>query len=321
MSREISALTKASTSMVGNPPQTLPPEFRGDVNLSQQNKTTTTKDCKALKACLDTSNCNHSPENSLPQLPNNAPMSSPVLSSSEKGSDLRTETPKVRGDGSGVFPNPQWSSGGKASRDDSLNPCHSNVTSSKKSHPQTQPLQSLAPGFQCSAMFKPAQPVAFLPSTNFSPQLCKITLPPALGQITALRDATSSQFPKEIQPQSSGVGGKSLMRTFPYSLSVGRTPDKKSSWIQPKAQIQPLIKQKYQISRRTQVFSLCGILTSYSITTAAPVIHFSLPDPLHLVSDSCHLLRLCAGQHHLPKQDPEPFGKSQQHRQNGHGCC
>ncbi|KAM4555515.1 uncharacterized protein bcorl1 isoform 1-T5 [Odontesthes bonariensis] len=224
VSREISAPTKASTSMVGNPPQTLPPEFRGDVDLSQQNKTTPAKDCKTVKACLETSNCNHSPELSPPQQPNNAPMSSAVLASSEKRSDKRAEAPKVRADGAA----PQWSSGVKASREDSLNPCHSNVTSSKKSHPQTQSLQSVPPGFQCSAMFKPAQPVAFLPSTNFSSTLCKITLPPALSQIAALREATASPFQKDIQPQSSGVGETPLMRTYPYSLSVGRTPDKKA---------------------------------------------------------------------------------------------
>ncbi|XP_069027145.1 BCL-6 corepressor-like protein 1 isoform X1 [Embiotoca jacksoni] len=224
VSREISAPNKASTSMVGNPPQTLPPEFRGDVTLSQQNKTSPTKDCKTVKACLDTSDYNHSPELSPPQQPNNAPMSGSVLTSSEKRTDKRAEAPKLKADGAGVFPTPQWSSGIKANREDSLNPCHSHVTSSKKSHPQTQSVQSVPPGFQCSAMFKPAQPVAFLPSTNFSSPLCKITLPPALGQIAALREATASQFQKEIQPQSSGVGGTPLMRTYPYSLSVGRTP-------------------------------------------------------------------------------------------------
>ncbi|MEQ2294284.1 hypothetical protein AMECASPLE_002438 [Ameca splendens] len=282
VSREISALTKASTSMVGNPPQTLPPEFRGDVNLSQQNKTTPTKECKALKACLDTSNCNHSPENSLPQQPNNAPMSNSVLTSSEKIPDKRTETPKVRPDGSGVFPTPQWSSGVKASREDSLNPCHSNVTSSKKSHPQTQSPQSLAPGFQSSAMFKPAQPVAFLPSTNLSPQLCKITLPPVSGQIAALRDATGSQFQKEIQPQGSGVGVTSLMRTYPYSLSVGRTPDKKAAGSNLK------LKSNHSSSKNTKSLrehkSLASVVTSPtiplplqhpSLTSAAPS-HYTL---------------------------------------------
>ncbi|XP_027864093.1 BCL-6 corepressor-like protein 1 isoform X2 [Xiphophorus couchianus] len=282
VSREISALTKASTSMVGNPPQTLTPEFRGDANLSQQNKTTPTKDCKALKACLDSSNCNHIPENPLPQQPNNAPMSSPVLASSEKGTGKQTDTPKVRADGSGVFPAPQWSSGVKAGQEDTLNPCHSNVTSSKKSHPQTQSLQSLAPGFQCSAMFKPAQPVAFIPSSNFSPQLCKITLPPALGQIAALRDATSSQFQKEIQPQGSGVGGKSLLRTYPYSLSVGRAPDKKAAGSNLK------LKPNHSSSKTTKSLgehkSLASVVCSPAITlplqhpslTSAAATHYTL---------------------------------------------
>ncbi|TKS66048.1 BCL-6 corepressor-like protein 1 [Collichthys lucidus] len=222
VSREISAPNKAS-SMVGNPPQTLPPEFRGDVTLSQQNKTTPTTDCKTVKACLDTSNYNHSPELSPPQQPNNAPMSGSALTSSEKRADKRAEASKLKADGGGVFPTPQWSSGVKVSREDSLNPCHSNVTPSKKTHPQTQSVQSVPPGFQCSTMFKPVQPVAFLPPTNFSSPLCKITLPPALGQIAALREATASQFQKEIQPQSSGVGGTPHMRTYPYPFSVGRT--------------------------------------------------------------------------------------------------
>ncbi|XP_051276778.1 BCL-6 corepressor-like protein 1 isoform X1 [Dicentrarchus labrax] len=224
VSREISAPNKASASMVGNPPQTLPPEFRGDVTLSQQNKTTPTTDCKTAKACLDTSNYNHSPELCPPQQPNNAPTSGSALTSSEKRADKRAEAPKLKPDGAGVLPTPQWSSGVKVSREDSLNPCHSNVTSSKKSHPQTQSVQSAPSVFQCSTMFKPVQPVAFLPSTNFSSPLCKITLPPALGQIAALREATASQFQKETQPQSSGVGGTPLMRTYPYPFSVGRNP-------------------------------------------------------------------------------------------------
>ncbi|XP_033949326.1 BCL-6 corepressor-like protein 1 isoform X2 [Pseudochaenichthys georgianus] len=219
VSREISAPNKASASMVGNPPQTLPPEFRGDVTLSQQNKTTPTTDCKTAKACLDTSNYNHSPELSPPQQPNNAP-----TSGSEKKADKRAEAPKLKADGAGVFPSPHRLSGVKLGREDSLNPCHSNVTSSKKSHPQTQSVQSVPPGFQCSTMFKQVQPVAFHPSTIFPSPLCKITLPPALGQIAALREATSNQFQKEIQPQSSGVAGTPLMRTYPFLFSVGRTP-------------------------------------------------------------------------------------------------
>lgn len=223
VSREISAPNKASASMVGNPPQTLPPEFRGDVTLSQQNKSTTAKDCKTAKACLNTSNYNHSPEHSPPQQPNNAPVSGSALTSSEKRADKRVEVPKLKADSMGVLPTPQWSSGTKIVRDDPLNPCHSNVAPVKKSHPSTQSVQSVPAGFQCSTVFKTVQPVTFLPSTNFPSPLCKITLPPALGELAALRDASAGPFQKEIQPQSSGVRGAPLMRTYPYPFSVGRT--------------------------------------------------------------------------------------------------
>lgn len=194
VSREISAQTKASTGMVGNPPQTLTPEFRGNVSLSQQNKNTPTSDCKTLRACLDSGSSSHQP--------NNAAMSG------EKRADKRLENSKIKVDG--IFSSPPRSGGVKASCEDS-NPCHSNVMSGRKA-------QSLSAGFQCSAMFKPAPPVAFLPSPNFSSPLCKITLPPALGQITALREATSGQFHKNVQPQTSG-----LLRSYPYQFSVGRT--------------------------------------------------------------------------------------------------
>lgn len=224
VSREIGAPNKASASMVGNPPQTLPPELRGDVPLSQQNKNATATDCKTVKACLDLSSCNHSPEVPPPQQLNNAPMSGSPLTISDKRMDKRAEAPKLKVDSTGVFPTPQWASSAKISTEEPVNPSHSNVTSSKKSHTQAPSVISLPPGFQCSSLFKPGQPIAFLPSTNFSSPLCKITLPPALGQIAALREATASQFQKEIQPQGSGGGGTPLLRTYQYPFSVGRTP-------------------------------------------------------------------------------------------------
>lgn len=293
VSREISAPNKASASMVGNPPQTLPPEFRGDVTLSQQNKTTPTTDCKTAKACLDTSNYNHSPELSPPQQPNNAPMSGSVLTSSEKRADKRTEAPKLKADGAGVFPTAQWSSGIKASREDSLNPCHSNVTSTKKSHLQTESVQSVPPGFQCSTMFKPVQPVAFLPPTNFSSPLCKITLPPALGQIAALREATASQFQKEIQPQSSGVGGTPLMRTYPYPFSVGRTPatEKKAGTSTSK------LKSNHSSSKNAKSV---GEHKSLASVVASPAIALPLQHPsLTSAAPTCYTLSptaaICCG--------------------------
>lgn len=219
--REICAQTKTSASMVGNPPQTLPPEFRGDVTLSQQNKTAQAKDCKTMKACLDSSNCNNSPDLSPSQQLSNAATSGPAAATSEKGADKRTDLAKLKSESAGVFPTPQWSSGTKV---EPLKPCHSNVASNKQSHPQTQAVQSVPSGFQCAAVFKPVQPVAFLPSANFSSSLCKISLPPALGDIAALRDVVANQRQKDIQPQSSGVRGAPLMRTYPYPFPVGRTP-------------------------------------------------------------------------------------------------
>lgn len=201
--------------MVGNPPQTLPLEFRGDVTLSQQNKTTPAKDCKTAKACVDVSSFNHGPELSATQQPNNAPMSCSALTSTEKRVDKRVDVPKLKGDVMGVFPNPQGSSGTKSGRDDSLNTTHSSTATGKK-------LPAQSAGFQCSTMFKPVQPVAFLPSPAFPSALCKIKLPPAPGKIAALRDTTASQFPKEIQPQRSGVRGAPLVPTCPYSFSAGR---------------------------------------------------------------------------------------------------
>ncbi|XP_061899970.1 BCL-6 corepressor-like protein 1 isoform X2 [Entelurus aequoreus] len=193
VSRETSAPNKASMSMVGNPPQTLPLEFRSDVSLSQQNKTTPTTDCKTARACPDTD-----------------------PAGSEKRADKRVVEVT---DGAAVFTTPQWQSGVKVGRQDSANPRNH----SKKSHAPSA-------GFQCS-LFKAAQPVAFLPSGEFSSPLRKITLPPALGQIAALREATASQFSKESQPQTSGVAGAPLMRTYHYPFSVGRTPapEKKAS--------------------------------------------------------------------------------------------
>ncbi|XP_028315939.1 BCL-6 corepressor-like protein 1 isoform X2 [Gouania willdenowi] len=269
VSREISAPNKLPTSMVGNPPQTLPPEFRGDVTLSQQNKTTTTKDCKTVKACLESGNCNHSTELSPSQQSNNAPMSGSIFSSSEK-TDKRNEAPKPKADSTGVFHPPQWSAGLKVNREDSINPCHSNVMSNKKTHSQMQPVQGVTAGFQCATMFNPVSPVAFLPSTNFSSPLCKITLPPALTQIAALREASASQFQKDIKPQSSGVGGAPLIRTYPYPLSVGRTVEKKAGTSTTK------FKSSHSSSRNDKSLEEHKLLAS---VVASPAIALPLQHP------------------------------------------
>lgn len=211
VSRVTSAPNKVTTTMVGNPPQTLPPEFRGDVTFSQQNKTTAARNAKAPKASLDTCNFNHGTGLSPLQHPNNAPVACSALMVTDKRSDI----PKAKSENTGAFSAPQWSGS------ESLNLCRSSMTSSHKSKTQMQSVQSAPPGFHCSTIFKPTQSVAFIPSPNYS-SLCKITLPPALGQIAALREATASQFQKKIQPRSSGVSGTPLMRTYPYPFTVGR---------------------------------------------------------------------------------------------------
>ncbi|XP_037116899.1 BCL-6 corepressor-like protein 1 isoform X1 [Syngnathus acus] len=269
VSREINAPNNASMSMVGNPPQTLPLEFRGDVTLGQQNKTTPTTDCKTARACEDTSNYNHSPELSPPRQLNNEPMSSSAPAGAEKRTDKRAvEAAKIKADGAGAYPAPQRSSGIKVSREDSANPCHS-----KKSHTQTP---SAPPGFQCS-LFKPAQPVAFLPSTEFSSPLCKITLPPALGQIAALREATASQVPKDIQPQTSGVAGTPLMRPYHYPFSAGRTPasEKKAS----------KLKANHSSSKNAKSV---GEHKSLASVVASPAIALPLQHPLLKSSPPTH---------------------------------
>ncbi|XP_077588449.1 uncharacterized protein bcorl1 [Stigmatopora nigra] len=206
VSRDIGAPNKSSASMVGNPPQTLPLEFRGDVTLARQNETAPTADCKTARACPDAGNYKRGPEASPPwQLDDDA--TSDVVADKRAG-----EAAKPQADG--AVPR----------REDSAQP-----TRGKKS-------PSAPAGFQCS-LFKPARPVAFLPSADFSSSpLCKVTLPPALEQIAALRDGAAtgaSPFPKDMEAQSSGAAGTPLVRTYHYPFPVNRmaASEKKSGKI------------------------------------------------------------------------------------------
>lgn len=229
MSRESSAPAQSSESMVGNPQQTLPPELRRDVPHSQQNKLRTSTGCKTPGVCSEASkaskasNSNHCPEVPPSQPRNNAP----VFNADPLSTPLpdRTEVPKAKADGAGIYPTHPWPCGMKVGAEDSVNSVHSGITPNKKtphSPGHAQPVISLPPGFQCSTIFKTGQPVAFLPSPNFPSPLCKITLPPGLGQIAALREATASQFQKDCPAQSSGSSMTPRLKTYPYHFSVGR---------------------------------------------------------------------------------------------------
>ncbi|KAJ8266511.1 hypothetical protein GJAV_G00131280 [Gymnothorax javanicus] len=110
----------------------------------------------------------------------------------------------------------------------------------KRAPAQIQSMISLSPGFQCSSHFKPGQPVAYFPPANLTPPLCKITLPPALGQIAALREATANQFSK-VCPVASSTSTPQL-RTHPYHFSFGKViaPENKAGSAAVKQTFAPL---------------------------------------------------------------------------------
>ncbi|KTG08078.1 hypothetical protein cypCar_00032273 [Cyprinus carpio] len=222
VSRESSAPTQVSESMVGNPQQTLPLELRGDIPQSQQNKLRATTDCKIPDVCSEASNSNHCPPGPPSQPHSNVfstdPMNTPLAD--------QTEVSKSKTDSAGIYSTHQWPCGKKVTAEDPVNSVHSNINLNKKTNAPapTQPVISVPLGFQCSTLFKPGQPVAFLPPSNFSSPLCKITLPPGLGQIAALREATASQFQKDCTAQSSCSSATPMLKTYPYHFSVGRGP-------------------------------------------------------------------------------------------------
>ncbi|XP_059377673.1 BCL-6 corepressor-like protein 1 [Carassius carassius] len=227
VSRESGAPTQVSESMVGNPQQTLPLELRGDIPQSQQNKLRVTTDCKTPDVCSEASNSNH-----CPPVPPSQPLSN-VFSTDLMSTLLpdRTEVPKSKTDGAGIYSNHQWPCGKKVTAEDPVNSVHSSINLNRKTNAPAlaQPVISVPLGFQCSTLFKPGQPVAFLPPSNISSPLCKITLPPGLGQIAALREATASQFQKDCTARSSCSSATPMIKTYPYNFSMGRGPgaDKK----------------------------------------------------------------------------------------------
>ncbi|KAJ8255137.1 hypothetical protein GJAV_G00201330 [Gymnothorax javanicus] len=221
--KEAGVLNAVSVSMVGNPPQTLPPELRGDGPLSQKTTTATATDCKLSNFSSEDCSLNFHPEESpCPQQEDALLLGPASLNIAPLQKNIEVSNPSV--EVSSVFPTQQWSCNKKSQ----LNSNHGCVTQSKRTNPQAQSIISLPVGFQCSSLFKPGQPVAFLPSTNFSPPLCKITLPPCLSQIAALREPTASQLHVECQPQMSSSGVTPNLQTNPYHFSVVKAPVSKA---------------------------------------------------------------------------------------------
>ncbi|XP_036404843.1 BCL-6 corepressor-like protein 1 isoform X2 [Megalops cyprinoides] len=233
---ETGAPNKASASMVGNPPQTLPPELRGDVPLSQQTDPATAADCKIADASSEVSSCPEVP-------PSPQSNSTPSLSPAPVNTAARekAEIPKSGADHAVVFSMRQWAGGKKVP----LKASPSDVNANKRSSAQTQPVISLPSGFQGSSLFKPGQQVAFIPS-NFTSPLCTITLPPGLGQIAALREATANQFRADCRPQSSSASTVPQLQAYPYHFSVGRalTPETRPASAAPKTKQGPVSDSK-----------------------------------------------------------------------------
>ncbi|TRY56899.1 hypothetical protein DNTS_031025 [Danionella cerebrum] len=223
VSKESRSPTLVSESMVGNPQQTLPLELRGDIPQSQHNKLRVTTDCKTPESCSDASNSNH-----CPQAPLSQPLSN-VFRSDRISSPVpdRTEVSKGKAEGSGNCLTHQWTCGKKITPETPINSVHpiSKLNKNSNAPGAAQPLMSVPLGFQCSTLFKSGQSVAFLPPSNFPSPLCKITLPPGLGQIAALREATASQFQKDALAQSSCSSTASMLKTYPFHFSVGRGPE------------------------------------------------------------------------------------------------
>ncbi|XP_076148336.1 uncharacterized protein bcorl1 [Alosa pseudoharengus] len=222
VSRESGAPARASGTMVGNPPQTLPPELRGDVPHSQQGKLRTAPDCKTPDACSEATHSNYCSDTLPPsQKGHHTPVPGPPAMNSTLHE--RAECHKAKADGSaGVYPAHPWTGGKKAGVEGPVNASHGAMGMNKKNCAPAPSVISLPPGFQCSTLF--------LSSTNFPSPLCKITLPPGTGQIAALRKATASQFQKvpegaqQTPPNAQSPGVAPLLHTYPYHFQAGRGP-------------------------------------------------------------------------------------------------
>ncbi|KAL4631625.1 BCL-6 corepressor-like protein 1 [Arapaima gigas] len=218
----------ASESMVGNPPQTLPPELRGDVPPGQQERTAAVGDCGASEVPSKGGHANSCSEVPTQQHCNSDPLLSPSCVKAEVHD--KAEGPKT-----GVVAQ-QWPCGKRVGSEVPQNAGQNNVNPSQPSKAQTQSVISLPPGFHCPSLFKPGQPVAFLPAANFGSPLCKITLPPGLGQIAALKEATANQFHVGTQSQSTSSVMTPPLHTYGYQISMGRpiAPETKPTAVAPK---------------------------------------------------------------------------------------
>ncbi|XP_058845335.1 BCL-6 corepressor-like protein 1 isoform X1 [Acipenser ruthenus] len=231
VNKEVSASKEVPESITGDPPPDTPSS-----ELTQE-KQATPSDPSSQQPEPDSSQNSRSPDvihkdSRLTTFPEALPVQLQNCTSSSYRSPVnralyqKAEAPKPSLDGDASFlgqPWPRWKVDGSALP---LNPSLNAANPAKRINlpaAQAQPLVNLPPAFQCPPVFNQGQPLAFLPSTNYVPPLCKVTLPATLSPIAALREATASQFMLDRQHHNSSPSMTTQLRSYPYHFSVSRT--------------------------------------------------------------------------------------------------
>ncbi|XP_041111828.1 BCL-6 corepressor-like protein 1 isoform X2 [Polyodon spathula] len=231
VNKEVSASTEVPESITGDPPPDTPSS-----ELTQE-KQATPSDPSSQQLEPESSRDSRSPDvihkgSRLTTFPEARPVQLQNCTSSTYRSPVnralyqKAEAPTPSLDGVASFPGQPWPGRNVDCPALSLNPSLSAANPAKRMNlpaAQAQPLVNLPPAFQCPSIFNQGQPLAFLPSTNYVPPLCKVTLPATLSPIAALREATASQFILDRQHHSSSPSMTTQLRSYPYHFSVSRT--------------------------------------------------------------------------------------------------
>ncbi|XP_041076672.1 BCL-6 corepressor-like protein 1 isoform X2 [Polyodon spathula] len=229
--KEVGASTEVPESITGDPPPytpsselTLEKQATPSDPSSQQPEPESSRDSRSPDVIHKGSRLTTFPEARPVQLQNCT--SSSYRTPVNRALYQKAEAPTPSLDGAASFPGqpcPGWNVDGPALP---LNPSLSAANPAKRMNlpaAQAQPLVNLPPAFQCPSILNRGQPLAFLPSTNYVPPLCKVTLPATLSPIAALREATASQFMLDRQHHSSSPSMTTQLCSYPYHFSVSRT--------------------------------------------------------------------------------------------------
>ncbi|KAI1902578.1 hypothetical protein AGOR_G00017320 [Albula goreensis] len=221
VSNEDSSPKKEPETMVENPvSQSSSPELATDRPLTQQSKLAPETERKTSHISSKGSRLKHCLE-APPSLQHD---NTPLLQRVSMNTTLheKTDSSKHKVEGFVIHPGQQRLCGRTDDVDVPANPSPSTGSPVKRAPEQIESVCNLSSDFQGSTICEAGHPVAFLPAANLSNSLCKITLPPGLGQIAALREATTNQFSKVSQLQSSNSSVTPQLRSCPYQHCIGR---------------------------------------------------------------------------------------------------